>query len=252
MTQLRTRDLLDSLGDEHEDIGDKKIELARNPTLEAIIRCFEIVVPDKGNFRNELRHVNRDLLSEHEIRASDIEAFSLLLRQYEQRIGLPSYEVGSYLSSLIERCLDSEVIIHTGHLETPIDYLGRDNDGKSIRIKGDAGSYLGSGMISGTIIVEGNASFGAGWGMKGGTLIIEGDGGNNLARNMVGGEIHLKGNMDFHLGEDMIGGTIYVNGNYKHIAENIRGGNIYHKGRPVVLNGKRIRWYNRWLHGGTL
>src|SRR3989344_3783878 len=107
-------------------------------------------------------------------------------------------------------------------------------------------------MISGTIIVEGNACFGAGWGMKGGTLIIEGDGGNNLARNMVGGEIHLKGNMDFHLGEDMIGGTIYVNGNYKHIAENIRGGNIYHRCRPIVLNGKKLRWYNRWLHGGTL
>ena len=233
MTQLRTRDLLDSLGDEHEDIGDKKIELARNPTLEAIIRCFEIVVPDKGNFRNELRHVNRDLLSDHEIRASDIEAFSLLLRQYEQRIGLPSYEVGSYLSSLIERCLDSEVIIHTRHLETPIDYLGRDNDGKSIRIKGDAGSHLGMNMKSGLIIVEGNA-------------------GDNLARNMEGGEIHLKGNAGYHLGMDMKGGALYINGDYKNIANFIEGGNIYHKCRPVVLNGKQLRWYNRWLHGGTL
>ncbi len=73
-------------------------------------------------------------------------------------------------------------------------------------------------------IIHGNAGDFVGIGMQEGLIEVNGDAGKYVADGMEGGEIHL-------------------NGNYKRIGSmstEITGGEIYHKGKLIYKNGKRV------------
>jgi len=38
----------------------------------------------------------------------------------------------------------------------------------------------------------------------------------------------------------MEGGEIYLNGDYESLSNSVSGGNIYHKGKLIVENGRRL------------
>ena len=123
-------------------------------------------------------------------------------------------------------------------------YCGLCITGGKFIVKGNA-KMVAWNMENGMIIVEGNAHSGAsradcavGSSMEGGHVIIAGNVYGAVGFDMRGGEITINGNCDGDIGYGMKGGTIFLEGNYGSLADNIVGGNIFHKGKQIVKNGK--------------
>jgi len=100
-----------------------------------------------------------------------------------------------------------------------LDRIGAEMHGGSIRVEGNAGSYLGCGMRGGTLEVSGDAGIAAGCAMRGGTLTIGGNAGNFLGSALVGerqgmrgGMLHVRGSAGDRAGDLMRRGTILVEG----------------------------------------
>ena len=133
---------------------------------------------------------------------------------------------------------DSQNIVIAGGFYK-LDYIGKELDGGSISVNGDAGAYLGQAMKSGTIKVSGNTGIyaacelkngyleiggdagdfvggalpGNKQGMKGGTVLIKGNAGSRVGDHLRRGQILIEGNAGDYLGSRMIAGTIAVMGN---------------------------------------
>jgi len=99
--------------------------------------------------------------------------------------------------------------------------VGEEMEGGKITVKGNAGVWVGDGMKDGEITINGNAGNWVGWYMKDGTITINGNAGERIGWYMEGGEIHL-------------------NGDYESLANPIYGGNIYHKDKLIVENGRKL------------
>lgn len=119
-----------------------------------------------------------------------------------------------------------------------LDFIGKELDGGSITVEGDAGAYLALGMKSGTIKVSGNAGLYAGcemkkgylevsgsvgdflggalpgnkMGMRGGLILVKGDAGERVGDHLRRGTILIEGNAGDYCGSRMIAGTIAVMG----------------------------------------
>jgi len=202
--------------------------------------------------------------------AKDVESFTLALIGFQREKNF-SERAGYFLSALINNCRDTEYVVHTQHLVKKINYLGFKNTknivvngnmghsiGKcmkrgSITLNGDVGERVGWDMKDGTIIVNGNADVELGCGMEGGSISVNGNAGRGVGFRMMGGTLTIKGNAGWWVGCSMRGGIIVVNGNaghevgafmkggeihlegdYERIADDIRGGKIYHKGKLIV------------------
>ena len=118
----------------------------------------------------------------------------------------------------IEGSDSQQLIIKNSHEK--LDFIGKDLDGGSISIEGDAGAYLAMGMKAGDIIVSGNAGFYAACEMKKGYLEISGNAGDFLGAalpgnkmGMKGGTILVKGNVGQRAGDHMRRGNILIEGN---------------------------------------
>lgn len=101
-----------------------------------------------------------------------------------------------------------------------LDFIGKDLNGGSIQVEGDAGAYLAMGMKAGTITVSGNAGLFAACEMKKGHLEIAGNVGDFLGgalpgnkMGMRGGLILVKGNAGERAGDQLRRGTILIEGN---------------------------------------
>ncbi|MGR8929297.1 MAG: formylmethanofuran dehydrogenase subunit C [Gammaproteobacteria bacterium] len=101
-----------------------------------------------------------------------------------------------------------------------LDYIGKELDGGSISVQGNAGAYLGMQMKSGCICVNGDAGLYAGCEMKNGLIQIDGDAGDFLGgalpgnkQGMKGGTVLVKGNVGQRAGDHMRRGQILIEGN---------------------------------------
>ena len=101
-----------------------------------------------------------------------------------------------------------------------LDFIGKELEGGSITVEGDAGAYLGFGMKAGKIKVSGNAGLYAACEMKKGYLEIGGNAGDFLGAalpgnkmGMKGGTILVKGNVGERAGDHMRRGNILIEGN---------------------------------------
>jgi len=112
-------------------------------------------------------------------------------------------------------------------------------DGK-ITINGNAGNYVGDIMENGKITVNGNAGDEVGWYMKNGGITVNGNAGNWVGGIMENGKITINGNAEVGVGWHMERGKIHLNGDYKSLSDFIHGGNIYHKDKLIVKNGRRL------------
>lgn len=97
--------------------------------------------------------------------------------------------------------------------------IGQGMSAGEVRVKGNAGMYVGAEMRGGKIIVDGSIGPFAGQRMRGGELLIRGDAGNYLGasyrgdwRGMRGGVIIVEGNAGSENGEFMVGGKIHIKG----------------------------------------
>ncbi len=114
---------------------------------------------------------------------------------------------------------DTQNIVIAGSY-AKLDCIGKELDGGSITVEGDAGAYLGHAMKSGSINVQGDAGLYAGCELKNGLLEIEGNAGDFLGaalpgnkQGMKGGTILVKGNVGERAGDHMRRGVILVEGN---------------------------------------
>ena len=142
-----------------------------------------------------------DQLNFKDISSKDIEMFSIVLGKHQQSRNF-RYS-GIYLSRAINNSADKEFVVHTNYLDSLISFLGYENNGKIITINGNAGN-------------------GVGWFMKNGAITINGNAGDTVGYYMNGGNIYLKQK-------------------YKFIANNISRGNIYHEGKLIVKDGRRVK-----------
>ena len=118
----------------------------------------------------------------------------------------------------IEGSDSQQLIIKNSHEK--LDFIGKDLDGGSISVEGDAGAYLAMGMKAGDIKVSGHAGLYAGCEMKKGYLEISGNVGDFLGAalpgnkmGMKGGTILVKGNVGQRAGDHMRRGNILIEGN---------------------------------------
>jgi len=114
---------------------------------------------------------------------------------------------------------DTQNIIIEGGFNK-LDFIGKELEGGSITVHGDAGAYLAMQMKSGTIRVTGNTGIYAACEMKNGLLEIDGDTGDFLGaalpgnkQGMKGGTVLVKGNAGARAGDHMRRGQILIEGN---------------------------------------
>jgi len=113
---------------------------------------------------------------------------------------------------------DTQAIVIRNSFEK-LDFIGKELDGGSIIVEGDAGAYLAMGMKSGDIKVTGNAGLYAGCELKKGYLEVSGNVGDFLGgalpgnkMGMKGGLILVKGNAGERVGDHLRRGTILIEG----------------------------------------
>jgi len=260
-TRLHLADLFDGLNkEEHQEIREFAIE--RNPTLDAMIKGFESVL-DNPRW-NEIRLLEEkelyDACLEHhpeQYIARDITQFLLQIAPQQEREGFIQ-KAGLFVSSLMNEAKEDTIHL-VNHTMDWIYGLGYKNKDKHIQIKGYAGRVLGFQMQGGIITVEGDCENGAGRLMSGGKIhvygnagktvgcamhdgeiIVEGNTGGQEGLSMRGGKVIINGNAADQIGYWMSGGELHLNGNYQSLMDqgHIEGGNIYHKGIPIVKDGK--------------
>jgi formylmethanofuran dehydrogenase subunit C len=101
-----------------------------------------------------------------------------------------------------------------------LDFIGKELNGGTITVEGDAGAYLGMSMKKGEIKVSGNAGLYAACEMKNGYLEVSGNVGDFLGAalagnkmGMKGGIILVKGNAGQRVGDHLRRGLILIEGN---------------------------------------
>jgi hypothetical protein len=282
--RLKAQDLFSGLDPERDQEKERRLEVQSDSKLEEITKYFKEALANRGPQNATIEKIYESI-SQNKMKycSKDIEEFLVILGKYQDLNYFQSIS-GLFLSSLINQSEDKDFILHTGSLSDKIYDLGYKNTknlmikgdiksclgrrmkegkiiiegncgtysgqfmtGGSIEITGDADDQLGDTMKGGKIIVRGNSGKIAGNFMENGEIIIFGNSGDELGRKMKGGKIVVKGFVGMNIGNAMIGGEIHLNGNYISQSKDIRGGNIYHKGKLLFQDGQRmddpeIRW----------
>jgi len=214
---LPMEDLLGSLGKEQEQ-EKREFDVDQNPVLEEMCKGFEAVLPHTSRVNHELYELCMKQIT-NSYRAKDIERFSVVLAQYQFD---PWFDFGAgvFLSALVNQCPDENVTLFTKHLKNDMQGIGYEND-HTLVVQGNAGAYLGQCMTAGEIVVIGNVGLYVGASMQGGIIRVEGDAEKYVGCGMFDGVIQ-------------IGGQMEING------EHMKGGDIYHKDKLIVKDGKKV------------
>ena len=279
--KLNAEDLFSSLRPEDEQQHDRKFDI-KDSELVSLINKYEnlynlkLNIPEmfhnpvlEENYSNIARLVDRKYSSE------DISRFAHFLRIYDERENFGFS--GLFLSSLINNSSDLNIELKEFESSEKLDCFAYKNNGKTITVNGNPGSYtgimmqagdltingetsnyLGQYMSGGNIIVNGNTRDFTGDKMSGGDIIIQGNCGRAPGSEMNGGLIEIygdcgympgfkmkkgriviHGNSGFDPGILMQGGEIHIDGEYRSIRD-IYGGNIFHKGKQIIKDGKPV------------
>jgi len=228
-TTLKALDLFGKL-DPEKKVEIIKPKVIRNETLDLIIEKYKEGLENYGLYlKGKLKiKIPSDEYSCYYITKSsapsktssdNITEFSLLLGEYENKKYFKDF-IGCYLSALINSSDNKDFKIFTNYLLKTIDHIGYEN-AKNIDVNGNAGNWVGGYMKDGKITVTGNAGDWIGEEMKDGKITINGNAGGGVGDRMKNGKIHL-------------------NGDYKGLSKYISGGNIYHKDKLIVGNGRKL------------
>ncbi len=198
--------------------NEKKIQVVRNRTVDALCKTYELAVKKILKYG----HIDdtpfckygfcRDTIGRAIYTTKDVTNFSVRLKEYEKQEEF-SEHAGIFLSALINNAEGEGVEIITKHLSKPIHYLGYRAE-KDITVIGDLGSCTGVEMSYGVIInVEGSVQDDTGRDMHNGIIIVEKNAGTNTGNRAEGGTIYVKGNTGNWTGFNLNGGKVIVYGN---------------------------------------
>jgi formylmethanofuran dehydrogenase subunit C len=251
---LRAEDLFDNLQPEEKQPETRKIEVVKSERLEEIVRGFEkyFKIFEEFNWQRDENKISG--LFKIIPTSKEILDFSILINEYQYEDMFKS-KAGIYLSALINKSDDKEIIITTDHLEKFPSSIGYKNYYKTIRINNNTGNFLGSNMQGGKIFAR-TAKNHVGYKMKGGIIHLD-NAGNNLGMLLNRGKIYVKNagdcigwymkagtiyveNTGEGVGYYMQGGTIHIENTYQSLSDEIHGGNIYHQGRLIVKDGVKL------------
>ncbi len=220
-------DYLEELGVQ-EVRKEKKIKLARNRTVDALCKTFELAVKKILKYEAENDDIFdsfgiytrfgicTDVIGRAIYTAKDVTNFSVRLKEYEKQENFSEY-AGLFLSALINKAEGEKVEILTSHLSKLIDYVGYRAE-KDITVIGDLGSCTGAEMSYGRMVhVKGSVQDNTGRELYRGLIFVEGNAGEQTGDRATGGIITVQGNAGDWTGFFMGGGTIHVygdSGNY--------------------------------------
>ena len=202
------KELLDILNTEQKQETNKELKIVNNPVLEEIKINFENTFKTNSNrmiYDNNFAYDYCCSLLPKAYDSEDIITFTKMLKFYEKEqypIYWLCWYAGNYINALINNCKSKKIILDTTHLETRLYNLGFRNEKRHIIINGNCGVLLGNEMRSGLIEANGDC-----WEW---------------------------------IGSCMTGGTIRLNGDYAKLSPNIAGGNIYHKNKQIIKDGKPL------------
>jgi len=267
--RMRNEDLFDSLELESEYDSEKRINITSNVLKKIIQAYIDISKSDEiyESMNDSIKFYNRCLASIQNLSydSKTVEDFSLIM-PYLYNDDVDRIAIGYFLSGLMNNCKDKDFLLKVG--DSGIHEIGYKFAGRNLEIFGDVFSSLGSHMRYGNITLHGNAEgSGAGEYMKRGNIVIHGNSDGQEGARAKGGIITINGDVTDGLtgfynegakivvngfcrggiGECMTRGEIYLNGDYESLSDKIIGGDIYHKGKLIIKNGKpmtgaRIKW----------
>src|SRR3989344_4589385 len=159
-TKMYTEDLFDRLQPEDFESTKRKIlvENSRALRLEKLLQRYEHFFPNKGNYArdgspNTRYHLALKEFKTTEVTNKDIEDLSILLERYQDKESF-SILSGLFLSSLINASSDSDIAIHTSHLnKLPNQLCYRISQNKNVIIRGNVGDMFGEQMRKGANIM---------------------------------------------------------------------------------------------------
>ena len=245
---LPTLDVISGLNPEDEQQPEKKIEVVRTPELTEILKRFEAALPIGYGWFQDWERVN----APENQSASVITQASIALVDYSNEKGFEAV-AGAYLSDLINKSPDLKHQVFTASYRQLPHYLaiGLIRD-KKLTIIGSVGVRVAA-YNNGFVVVEGNAGVHAGSNNYG-NLVIRGyaksPGAYNFGTIEIFGEsvdpsAYNRGTLFCHgPAKGWVGyynsGTIHLQDTYEKIPEELGSGSIFHKGMPIVLNGRRV------------
>lgn len=245
---LHGEDLFDSLQSEKEKpskkFRTKKDELSQLVREFRIFSLFSKALEDLSEpYRgDELKAIQKIFSESKGYSSREIKRFLLMLSPYKKEHQDFAFSLGLYLNFLMDSSPDKSFVIPLSHLdyEDGPQKIGYKNKDKKITIKGEVGDNLGENMTGGRIEVFGGALYSPGYYMKDGTIIIHGDVADELCEGMSGGEVYVYGDAGEDVGINMKGGKLFLVGNFISHG-NAQGGDIYHKGKLIVKDGRPIK-----------
>ena len=203
--KLAAEELFESLEKEEEQEV-REFEIKDNPNIEKIV----------GEFNESIK----EIVNVKQINWSD-PSFTIYLKHlspytaqviYQFTYGISNYlniskenplprQMGIFLSALAYKSINDTIHLPVHKIPYLLEKLGYKNNGKTLVIEGDVGNYLGTRMENGKIILKGNAKGSIGLFMKGGSIYFEQE---------------------------------WASQGYSECGE------IYHKGKLIVKDGKRV------------
>ena len=273
--RLKTEDLFDSLRPEGEQNPNLRFKRKRNKKLDELFKNYEKYLSLSSKFTFSALQRNKEAneyrlsmeFLDNPYTSGEIAEFTMNLERFKDSSkDWGNYIGGYFLSALCNKCPDDKIVLYLPSFK--LTALGYMNQGKEIVIIGDTGNIIGQEMKSGKITIKGNCdnSLGshleggeivveksvgdsAGYFMSGGKLVIMKDSKRDLGSGMSGGEIHIYGNAGKDVGkipankspsDKPENGIIYLHGTYDSIAFPNLCKEIYHQGRIISQNGRRI------------
>ena len=145
-----------------------------------------------------------------------------------------SVRCGLFLSALIERCREKEIVLFMPPDMPEVVGFGYRNT-KDVKVMGDLGPYGGQEMRSGKLIIEGDAMEYPGEKMRGGTLKVSGIAYGDIGEKMEGGTLEVCGEVWGSVGHLMKGGEIILHGSYRELSAHRFGGKIFNHGKEIFF-----------------
>lgn len=226
-------DLFDKLDKEKKQhVTDYKIDSKLSKCLEEIMKCYETCTSSRRSnyagvrncagsyvaFLSAIKRINYP--------AEAVTIFTNLLPKVRGDV----YDMGLFISALVNNCKESDVTICTRDFEYYIPFIGYMNS-KNLNVIGPIGHKCFQYMLNSKVVINGDVDDGLGYRMCNGEIIVNGNCTDCVGQLMEDGCIIVKGNADNDVGYNMSGGSIIVEGNCEDdLAHFMKGGMITIKG----------------------